>query len=127
MIIDAEYLQAIKDVENGKNRKKSTTQKSPRVNATLRKRKRIHLEKYETDEISGMEEESETESETEFEGEEEVEDNEDSEESLLRLSKNLSSPTSEEDEVQKWHACVYRIKGKPRLYIGKALENFLLD
>ena len=34
--IDAEFLQAMKDVENGKNRKKSKTQKSLRVNATLR-------------------------------------------------------------------------------------------
>ena len=45
----------------------------------------------------------------------------------LRLWKNLSPFTSEEDVVQKWYACVYRIKGKSRLHIGKALQRFLLD
>lgn len=64
---------------------------------------------------SSVNEESETKNKTEYESEEEVEDNKDSEDSLLHLWKNLSSPTSEEDVVKKWYACVYRIKGKPRL------------
>ena len=83
----------LKDVKNGKNRKKITTQKLPRVNATLRKRKRISFEEDKTDESSVNEKESETESETEYESEEEVQDNEDFAESLLRLWKDRKCKT----------------------------------
>ena len=54
-----------KNLSNGKNRKVSTIQKSSRVNATLRKRKRISFIEDETDESNVSEEESETESEKE--------------------------------------------------------------
>ena len=40
---------------------------------------------------------------------------------------SLSPPACESDVLNKWFACVYQIKNKQCLFIGKSIERFLHD
>ena len=40
---------------------------------------------------------------------------------------SLSPPACKSDVLNKWSACVYQIKNKQCLFIGKSIERFLHD
>ena len=40
---------------------------------------------------------------------------------------SLRPPACKSDALNKWFDCVYQIKNKPCLFIGKSIEGFLHD
>ena len=46
---------------------------------------------------------------------------------LKNFWESLSLPAYESDVLNKWFACVYQIKNKSCLFIGKSIERFLHD
>ena len=46
---------------------------------------------------------------------------------LKNFCESLILPACESDVLNKWFACVYQIKNKPCLFIGKSIKRFLHD
>ena len=46
---------------------------------------------------------------------------------LKNFWESLSPPACKSDVLNKWFACVYQMKNKPRLFIGKLIKWFLRD
>ena len=46
---------------------------------------------------------------------------------LKNFYESLILPASKSNILNKWFSCVYQIKNKPRLFIGKLIKRFLHD
>lgn len=103
VITDVEYAKAIAEKEQGKGKKERNTQKE---------------KKY-----TGSPEEMEADSESE----DSVTDDTHTEEELCKVWKSLSPPNEEKDIVLRWYACIYQVKRKNLMFIGRPTKRFLQD
>ena len=140
VITSSEYLESLRALEEEEKQKKEKTkerqeakkqkkEKQASKKSANKKAKKTEDEEFEEEEDEVLnekalqdildEEYANTSSESEVE--------EDEEEVLLALWKSLSPPVPEEEVVQKWYAVIFSDKKKSYLYIGKALNRFLVD
>ena len=129
IVTDSSYVDEIKRLDTITKERKEQVEK--RKELKLLKQKNQQKKEFESD--SDDEDEIEDDEEVSSETEEEMTEDEDEvtaasdEESLISLWKSLSSPTKEEEVIQKWYGAIYMHKKKMHLYVGKVTRRFLYD
>jgi len=145
VITEDEYLEALREMEDEEQEKKNKAKekkdraKKKKEGIVNKPKTKVNEDKDEGD-LDEMNDKEMFEDDLENEDLDIEEDTEESElieliesyieeeeERLKEFWKSISPPIAEADVVQKWYAVIYTTKRKSYLYIGKALNRFLVD